>query len=87
MRINKNLLIQFCYENVVYVALLLKKKEIELTINTILFVKNYPKTFFFFIPQLVSTFNHRHQILIHGLCATTLPNLRTVTVLSPLNLH
>ena len=42
--------------------------------------------FFLFIQesQLVSTFNHRHQILIHRLGATTLPNLRTVTVQSPL---
>lgn len=44
------------------------------------------QTFFLIIqePQLVSTFNHRHQILIHRLGATTLPNLRTVTVRSPL---
>ena len=44
------------------------------------------QTLFLFIQesQLVSTFNHRHQILIHRLGATTLPNLRTVTVQSPL---
>lgn len=44
------------------------------------------QTFFLFIQesQLVSTFNHRHQILIHRLGATTLPNLRTVTVQSSL---